>query len=195
MQRLLDILSRSTFDISACLTNCSNKGQCFLNQTTGKYFCVCITNFIGKSCQTDSRPCSRNTCLNNGTCINVNNSSFQCECNSNFNGTFCENRINICEHVTCSSNGYCFIKDNVAQCKCFINYKGDACATQDEFIKIKRAVTTTSLIVFLVCISIFVLTIISNDFCNLMIKRGNKINHKSNMPSTSLKAIRFKYHP
>ena len=195
MQPLLDILSTFKFDLSACLANCSNKGQCFFNQTTGEYLCMCITNFIGKSCQTDSRPCSRNRCLNNGTCINVNNSSFQCECNVNFNGTFCENRINICENVTCSNNGYCFIKENLPQCKCFINYRGEACETQEEFIKIIKAVSTTSLIVFIVCISIFVLTIISNDLCNLMIKRGNKKNHKSNMPSASSKAIRFKYQP
>ena len=201
MQTLLNILITYKYDLSACLANCSNKGQCLLNQTMSEYFCLCDMNYIGKACQTDSMPCSRSLyCLNNGTCVNVNSTSFRCECTENFYGIYCENRVNICENVTCSKNGYCYINESGAQCKCFINYYGDSCETQGEFVRIIQAVTSTSLIIFLVCLSLFVFCIVSNDLCNLMIKRTRvtkkliKTNPKSNMPPISSKPIRFKYH-
>ena len=109
IQQLLNIL-QSNADVSSCLSNCSNQGICKLsnNQT---YICECNANFMGKSCQSDKRPCSQsNKCLNNGTCVDsldLTSSSCQCPENGLFYGKFCEKRRNLCENVTCSSHGYC----------------------------------------------------------------------------------------
>jgi hypothetical protein len=98
-QALLNILQSNT-DMSSCLNNCSNQRICKLDLITQKYSCECNTNFMGKSCQTDSRPCMRwNPCLNNATCFNLNSTSVECKCPSNglYYGEYCENRIDLCE--------------------------------------------------------------------------------------------------
>ena len=77
--------------MSSCLMNCSNQGICKLDPKTQKFICECNTNFMGKSCQTDKRPCMRwNPCLNNATCLNLNSTSFQCKCNNGFSGEICD---------------------------------------------------------------------------------------------------------
>ena len=92
---MLNIL-QSNGDLNSCLVNCSNQGVCQqFNQT---YECQCNQNYMGSSCQTDTRPCFNNNCLNNATCVNTLNmtmESYRCECPSNglFYGQYCENKI------------------------------------------------------------------------------------------------------
>jgi Tfp pilus assembly major pilin PilA len=90
--QLNEVLTNYTGDLSACLANCSNQGICILNSLQ-QYICECNQYRTGKSCQSDTRPCSSNPCLNNGLCIDTNNQtlSFQCICSNSslFYGTYC----------------------------------------------------------------------------------------------------------
>ena len=85
------------FDLSSCLSNCSNKGLCKLVNTS--FNCFCPPDFTGPKCQTDLRPCQMRTqcsfgalrCENilNGTQMTAHNlpyqniySGFKCICKS-----------------------------------------------------------------------------------------------------------------
>ena len=167
MQQLLNIL-QSNNDISACLANCSNQGICQLDLQTLKYICECNANFMGKSCQTDSRPCMRwNPCLNNATCLNVNSTSLECKCPSNglYYGEYCENRINLCENVTCSSNGYCYLLLNQTQpkCKCNNGFSGEKCDLESDTIKQLKTFQWTSTIICIICLITFCTLIVGSD--------------------------------
>jgi hypothetical protein len=170
MQELLNII-QSNSDISACLANCSNHGVCKLsaNQT---YICECNENYIGKSCQTDKRPCSRsNKCRNNGTCINsldITSSSCQCPENGLIYGKYCENMRNLCENVTCSSRGNCIQNQTDTQCKCFTGFRGDKCEIEGNTVKVVKNVQSTSTIICIVCISTFWLLVIGSDVLDFL---------------------------
>jgi hypothetical protein len=166
MQEILNIL-QSDSDITACLANCSNQGLCKLDPQTFKYICECNANFMGKSCQTDKRPCSQsNKCRNNGTCINLQDltsSSCQCPENGPFYGQYCENTINLCENVTCSSHGNCIQSQNETKCKCYNGYEGDNCEIEGNTVKKVKYTQWSATIICIVCIIIFWLVIISSD--------------------------------
>jgi hypothetical protein len=170
MQQLLDIL-QSNADISSCLSNCSNQGICKLS-TNQTYICECNANFMGKSCQTDERPCSQaNKCLNNGTCINsqdLTSSSCQCLENGPFYGQYCENTINLCENVTCSSHGYCTQNQNETKCKCNRGYEGDMCEKELNEVKKVKYTQWTTTIICIVCIITFWLVIITSDILDYL---------------------------
>ncbi len=165
MQQVLNIL-QSNSDISSCLSNCSNQGICKLS-TNQTYICECNANFMGKSCQTDERPCSQsNKCLNNGTCINSQDlTSFTCECpeGSPFYGQYCENMRNLCENVTCSSHGYCKQSQNKTKCKCYNGYEGEKCEIEGNTVKLVKNVQWTSTFICVICISTFWLIVIGSD--------------------------------
>jgi hypothetical protein len=158
--------------------NCSNEGICKLDPITQKYSCECNTNFMGKSSQTDSRPCMRwNQCLNNSTCLNLNSTSLECKCPSNglYYGEYCENRINLCENVTCSSNGYCYLPQNQTQpkCKCNNGFSGEICDLESDSIKQLRYFQWSSTIICIICIITFWTLIVGSDVLDYL-----KIGHE-----------------
>jgi len=162
--------------MNSCLINCSNVGICKVDSLRKKYFCECNPNFMGKSCQTDKRPCFQsNKCLNNATCLYVNTTSFECKCPSNglYYGEYCENRINLCENVTCSNHGFCFLNQTQTKCKCFTGYSGDKCDLESNFVKVIRYVQWTSTIICIICIITFWTLIVGNDVLNYF-KIGNE---------------------
>jgi hypothetical protein len=167
MQQLINILM-SNVDASSCLSNCSNQGICKLaNQT---YICECNANSMGKSCQTDERPCSQaNKCLNNGTCINSQDlTSFTCQCpeGSPYYGQYCENVRNLCENVTCSSHGYCIQSQSEIKCKCNNGYEGEQCELESNSVKVVKSIQWITTIICILCILIFWLLIICSDLLN-----------------------------
>ena len=89
--------------------------------------------------QFDSRTCSNNPCLNNGTCLNsnLNNTITElvCQCELNYYGVYCENKIDLCQNQTCSNNGYCFLNNTQPICKCFNGYNGDICELDNVSLK------------------------------------------------------------
>ena len=187
LQQILNIFQANNYDLTGCLSNCSQNGQCMLDPSSQMYSCSCLTNFVGTSCQNDVRPCSKHPCLNNGTCMNVNTNgslSFNCDCQSQYYGVFCEDKVNLCENINCSSHGYCWTSEKQAQCKCFINYYGDNCENEAAFTKIIKNVQITSLFICLTCIILYWMIIVLNDVSNLFIIK-NKFNHKRKKSTTS----------
>jgi len=100
-------------DIIPCLNSCTHNGKCVVNEHS-RLVCKCHEFFTGEACQTDIRPCSVYSCLNNGTCFNNMTStppSFYCECSRSknnetlFTGKYCHKKINICRNRTCSLKG------------------------------------------------------------------------------------------
>jgi hypothetical protein len=169
MQQLI-IIIQSGIDINACLINCSNQGVCkFINIT---YICGCNANFIGKSCQTDERPCSHsNKCLNNSTCINsLDLTSFTCQCPKNgpFYGQYCENVKNLCENETCSSHGYCTQSQNETKCKCFTGFKGDRCEIESNSVNVVKSVQWLSIAICIFSIILFWCLVIASDILDYL---------------------------
>ena len=165
-------LLNSNYDMSGCIVNCSNHGTCKFDSTGNKFVCICDDYFTGTACQTDSRACSSNPCLNNATCVDVysnstsNNSSlgswtFSCECQKSYEGVFCQNKINICANETCSSNGVCEDVNNVPKCKCFSMYDGEKCNIQSSELKaVKTMISMTSVIAIIVLICFYLIILI-----------------------------------
>ena len=202
--QMLDILilfQNATYDLTACLLNCSNKGQCKLDSATFKYYCECSTYFKGTSCEFNTQPCSHGLCLSNGTCIPYANSTlitYQCQCRAGFYGTNCENQINPCANQTCSLNGYCVRNETSYQCECFNDFYGDNCEQVAPFMKVIQAVQLTSLVIALTTMITFVALIILNDVLNLLCVRSKKHvnlkNWKQKWTSeTKSKPVKFKH--
>ncbi len=122
---------------------------------------------MGKSCQTDERPCSQsNKCLNNGTCINsldLTSSSCQCPQNGPFYGQYCEIMRNLCVNETCSSHGYCKQTQSETKCKCFNGYEGDKCEIESNSLKIVKSVQWLSTTLCIITISLSWLIFIGSD--------------------------------
>ena len=186
IQALLNTLTNITYDISSCLANCSNHGQCQLDQSTLKLICQCLVNFVGSSCQTDLSPCSRSRCLNNSTCVNINNmTSYECQCQSNLtNGQYCESKVNLCKNKKCSGKGYCILNGSLPVCKCNYGYFGDICDQEDSSTKVVKGVQVTSVIIAIVVLGLTVTLILCNDGWNLLIGRirGPQEHQKKHQP-------------
>ena len=165
MQVVLNLIGSSQYDLSSCLSNCSNQGICSLDILTQQYICSCDSGFIGKSCQTDQRPCARIRCLNNGTCLNLNATSYVCQCSSEiFFGLFCQYKNNLCENRTCSLNGDCRETQSASYCKCFTGFSGEDCQVVEMSTKIVRGVQMTATIICIVCLVSFACFVLGNDF-------------------------------
>ena len=162
---VLDLLGSSQYDLTSCLSNCSNQGVCSFDALTRQYICACNSGFMGRSCQTDQKPCSKAKCLNNGTCLNVNNdTSYQCQCSSEiFYGEYCQYRKNLCEKRICSMNGNCLANHTESYCKCFIGYSGSDCEIVEKAVKIVKGIQMTSTIICAVCLVTFGCLVLCND--------------------------------
>ena len=174
VEQILNILE-SGDDVSSCLANCSNQGQCmFIDET---YACECEEYFIGESCQTDIRPCYQSErCLHNGTCVDAFNfTSFECQCPENglYYGLYCEFVRDLCENVTCFMHGNCIQIQNETQCKCFNGFEGEMCEIESSSLKAVKSVKSATTVICLVFILTFVLLVIGNDLLRFL-KIGNE---------------------
>ncbi len=148
------------------------------------------------SCQTNTKPCSSNPCLNAGNCsdiiLNSTNNWFSCECKNNYFGVFCENRINICDNTTCNGQGYCFINSttNNASCKCFPYYSGEKCEISSTYMKYRKVVITLATILAIITIIAFIVFILSMDYFKYFLMNPNPLKKSK----TKIKIRRFKYH-
>ena len=190
------ILTNYPYDLTPCLTNCTNQGMCHLDLTTKKYLCKCNENFIGSTCQSDTRPCAKNACLNNGTCANLaNDTTFVCECQQNYFGVNCENEFNICQNKSCSANGRCANNQGTPTCICFTGYYGENCEMEASFTKVVRDVKLTSILICAFSIGFCVTLIILNDVWSIFIRKANaKHVRNSSRSFSNPKVIHFKYY-
>jgi hypothetical protein len=165
--QLNQVLSNYTGDLSACLANCSNQGICTLNSVQ-QFVCECNQYKTGRSCQSDSKPCSSNPCLNNGLCVDINNqtSSFQCICPSLFYGIYCENKIDLCLNSTiCYNNqGYCKMNGSQPVCNCIVGYSGVNCEIISSSLAAKKIIINVSALIAFVVIAFFIFTIFVFDY-------------------------------
>ena len=180
------------YDLSGCVVNCSNNGMCQF--VTSKFICLCDSSYLtGSACEIDTRPCSSNLCLNNGTCVDYSNANrfnmsstignnstaFYCLCDEYHEGLNCEIKKNICQNETCSSNGNCVDLENKAKCECFRMYSGDRCEIQSvEMQTLKVIITTASIIAFISLILLFCL-MFSLDITKCLTKSRKGNNTKS----------------
>lgn len=180
-----DLFSTYTNDLTGCLVNCSNHGLCSVN-SQNQLVCACFGNFIGSSCQTDTRPCSANPCLNNGTCVEAYDSSskeysYTCNCGEFHFGERCEFQVDLCVNKTCAGNGRCYVNASfVPVCECYKMFLGDNCEEQSEKLKtVKQMISATSVIA-IVTICVTYLIVILCDLHTLLTKKQKrrKINPK-----------------
>ena len=82
---LISMLKMPNQDLSGCLSNCTNRGSCSVDEK-GDFICSCQEFFDGADCSVDTRACSSNPCKNNGTCLEIervnSTNSFNCSCSS-----------------------------------------------------------------------------------------------------------------
>ena len=110
--QILNILTNYTGDMTGCLVNCNNKGDCeYINGTLS---CFCKQNYQGDACQAYYNPCSTGPCMNSGECVLKPMDSdptilnFTCVCNSTlFEGPRCQYPIDYCKNETCNGQGAC----------------------------------------------------------------------------------------
>ena len=176
----VDIL-KLDYNLDGCLLNCSNKGVCSFNPDTNKLFCLCKSAYlIGDSCQIDTRPCSSNPCLNNGSCSDIRNNNstleFKCSCGRFYEGIYCESKIDVCKNETCSGNGKCEDVNSQAKCKCFSMFLGERCeAKSEELVKIQSVISTATLIA-IIAVGLFYCTFIAMDISKMYVKYRYKNN-------------------
>lgn len=73
--------------------------------------------------------CDRNSCTNNGTCIELMN-GFACQCLPDFDGSRCQYRRTINDNhckIQCVNNGKCIVINNREKCLCPTKYYGRKC--------------------------------------------------------------------
>ena len=172
-------LITSTYDMSACSSNCSNHGNCAFKENIFK--CLCDQFYMGPSCNVDTRPCSSNPCLNNGTCVDdFVNKTFKCECGINedtnstlYYGKNCELKIDVCANEKCSRNGNCIDFNNKPKCICFYLYNGTKCEIESTEIKsIKSVSNVSSMIAISVLCSLCLIFVVFDlvNFFSFLIK-------------------------
>jgi hypothetical protein len=186
---LNNILSSYVSDFSACLVNCSNQGICVLN-SLDKYICQCNEYSTGLACQGDSRPCSSNPCLNNGTCSNINDnqtSLFQCTCQNNlYFGTYCENKVDLCLNKTdiClnEQQGYCIMIGSEPMCKCKNGYSGIKCEIMSTSLIVKKVIINVSTIIVIITMIGFIILVLFFDYTKyFMIRKKQQIVKKKSI--------------
>jgi hypothetical protein len=183
---LIEILSSNAYGLNGCLMNCSNKGDCY--RIDNFYKCICNDYFTGESCDTDTRACSSNPCLNNGICVDIQNKSksltnweYKCNCTIGiFGGENCQNEINLCLiNKECNKNGYCVNDNGQAKCKCFMSYFGDKCENTLSELVIQKGIVKTAVIIAILMIIAFYLVIFIDDLlryyiCKMKFKKVKK---------------------
>ncbi len=188
------VLTTYTGDLSACLSNCSNQGVCILDSLMNKYICQCFQYRKGVACQTDSRPCSSNPCLNNGTCSNINNdTSFECTCQESnlFFGIYCENKLDLCQNNTnvCASpnQGYCIMNGSQPMCKCMMGYSGIRCEIISTSLVVRKYIIDSSTIITIIVLASYIVFVVFLDCTKYFIIK------KKRQPIKSPKIKKFYY--
>ncbi|XP_052061897.1 protein crumbs homolog 1-like [Mytilus californianus] len=69
-------------------------------------------------------PCSKNPCLNGGTCT-VSSSSYHCKCLNGYSGKDCQ--VETCSTNPCLNGGTCTDSSSGYQCKCLNGFSGKDC--------------------------------------------------------------------
>ena len=181
---VVDLLSIN-YDVSDCLQNCSNKGECAIDAVNKKFECICFENYAGSNCETSLNPCIlNNPCLNNGSCIFKLNTTknYECGCDPNkFYGDKCEFRFDLCANYSCLNKGICTINEQTISpyCSCLEYFSGDRCETQSDELKKRKGFISFASAVAIISIIIFYLIILIQDLLNAFVCKPLKKKKKS----------------
>ncbi len=183
--QLNDLLGNYTSDLSSCLTNCSNQGICVLDSQQ-RFICECNQYRSGFYCQSDTRPCSSNPCLNRGTCTNIaNDTLYECKCDNLLNfGKRCENKFDLCLNSSlCIINqGICQMNETQSFCKCFKDYTGLSCEIMSTSLVIRKAFISVTTIIAIVVMACYVIMILCFDFTKYCVKKNENETKNKQIP-------------
>ncbi|KRT85748.1 EGF domain-containing protein [Oryctes borbonicus] len=117
-------------DLNFCTNHkpCKNGGTCF-NTGQGSYTCSCPPGYNGTQCENPVNDCSRNHCLNGGTCTR-NGTYHKCVCPNGHHGVNCENTTITCKEKPCRNGGSCTDTEGGYRCECPIGFNGADCEHQ-----------------------------------------------------------------
>ena len=190
----------SKSDSTSCLLNCGNHGVCDLINLK----CKCNPDFKGKNCEMETDPCSSQPCLNDGICHHLNSNSlyseinrrnYTCNCSKLFYGRNCEWKINVCGSENCNQHGYCIDNSSIPSCICVKGYSGKKCEGATQDVITAKTVRTSSMIITILAVVLFIFYIISIDLTSLKLKefglRTEKI--KITISKKRIKKIHINY--
>lgn len=186
-------LFKDNYDLSDCISNCTNNGLCKYSNIGLKFICVCNLYYSGPYCSTDLRPCSSSPCMNNGTCIqnitDLASPTSYCECGQYYEADVCQTKKDICQNETCSNHGKCKDVNNKPKCECFSLYLGENCEITSDALKVIQKTISISSIIAIVILCCFYLFILSSDLLKIIINR----NTNYNLRKSRKRIIRFRY--
>ena len=99
-----------------------------------RFECQCIDGHMGENCTQLIEQCQEQSCLNNGTCVQLAQ-GFECICDPNlWNGTYCNESVDICANSQCSPEGtrYCALNNSSYECICINAWEGELCDKQEQ---------------------------------------------------------------
>jgi hypothetical protein len=121
-------------DLSECANQTCVYGQCINDK------CICDPGVKGDTCNMDITDCDTESCLNNGTCIELVN-GFACQCLTDFNGPRCQYRRAINDNhckKKCFNNGKCVVINNTERCLCLSRYSGSDCNNSHSLPTVRK---------------------------------------------------------
>ena len=131
---------------------CQHGSTCV--DAVASYTCQCANGFTGKYCEISTSSCARarvcdadidhlsdclkdvddcriDSCLNNGTCIDLVR-DYRCQCLPGFTGRMCQHDLRKCNDTLCRNLGTCYLGfDGLARCNCNQIYTGVFCETRE----------------------------------------------------------------
>eukprot|EP00301_Raphidiophrys_heterophryoidea_P005881 c1241_g1_i1.p1 GENE.c1241_g1_i1~~c1241_g1_i1.p1 ORF type:complete len:431 (-),score=107.59 c1241_g1_i1:85-1377(-) len=104
---------------SVCLNNCSGRGICTADATSGDDKCVCYDGFGGLACDSSTTGCP-NFCSGHGTCLDG-----MCDCEVGYTALDCSIASSACAaYMNCTGHGQCVS----GACVCDVDWDGESCS-------------------------------------------------------------------
>lgn len=117
----------------ACFPDpCNGQGLCDYTEEGLGYYCTCISDYTGDTCDTLKDECDDDYCQNGGTCYWIFDDQ-ACFCDTGYTGDTCETYSeeldDVCLNIICGTDdqGYCEEVDGEATCTCYDGWDGDYC--------------------------------------------------------------------